>query len=331
MLYRMLMMSLLLLLTHCQSQDSAEQKQPEQISTAYGDEVTLQSLAFSTTLVTHELSFASKPVSQRTLSLARLAARYACDMAQQDSSKKSESPPSLSDDIVLDLTSRGSDPYLGLEIARAVAACYAAKMGEARASTTTRTLFLSLASNCSSRRGATGDEMARLMLALYDSQEMTLDAFVATSLTVRTQPLFMHHQLYGTELCPILSGSAVPAQVDKSGNEIVEDAAAERVYLGILRGRAPGRIRLTLKDRSVQGIVTIGSKRLEVTGRVGRFNNLILTGKLGLEMIELKGKLKDRARKVRGRYTGKIRRRNQPRAARVIGFWEANLEESESL
>ena len=87
---------------------------------------------------------------------------------------------------------------------------------------------------------------------------------------------------------------------------------------------------MTFRDRTVQGTVTIGSKRLEVSGRVGRFNNLVLTGELGLETIELKGKVKDRARKVRGRYNGKIRRRNQPRTARVIGFWEANLEESDS-
>jgi hypothetical protein len=331
MLYRMLTLSLLLLLTHCQSQDSAEPKQEEQFSTVYGEEVTLQSLDFSTTLVTHGLSFASKPVSERTVALARLASRYACDMAQVESDKKETSPPSLTDDIVLDLTNRGSDPYLSLEIARSVAACYAAKIGEVRASTLTRTLFLSIAAHCASRRGATGDEMSRLMSALYDSQEMTLDAFVRTSLAVKTQPLFLHHQLYGTELCPILSGSAAHAQADApSENAPLGSAAIERVYLGILRGRAPGRIRLTFRDRTVQGTVTIGSKRLEVSGRVGRFNNLVLTGELGLETIELKGKVKDRARKVRGRYNGKIRRRNQPRTARVIGFWEANLEESDS-
>ena len=77
-------------------------------------------------------------------------------------------------------------------------------------------------------------------------------------------------------------------------------------------------------------MLTIGAKRISVRGKIGRFNTLTITGRLGMESIELKGKLKERARKIRGRYNGKLRRRNQPRSSRVIGFWEANLEEGAS-
>ena len=311
----------------CQGTESSDEAAPGN-RIVLGDEKSLASFDYETALVTHGLSFAEKSVASKTLEAARLAGNHACKLAQHDENTSNTEPvPPLGDDVKREIQRRGTDPYLGLEIARIVAACYSSKLYSEVGTALGKAMFLSLASNCASRRGTSSESMSKLMLALYDSQEVNLSSYLSTLSQAKARPSFSRHLFHGTQVCPEVVGQppeSTEPEVLAPKETNPEDEG--RVYVGLLRGRAPGRIRLIVKDREIEGVVTIGSKKLVVDGKVGRFNTLNMTGRLGMESIELRGKLKARARKMRGRYNGKIRRRNQPRASRVIGFWEANLD-----
>ena len=326
---RLLVLASCVLILGCKGEETGEPSEPEN-TVVLGDEASLKAFDYATALVTHGVPFANEAMKPKTQALAKSVGEHACRIAQRsDEAETKQELPVLSDTLVRELERRANDPYLGLEIARVVAGCYARKVGKKNKTPLAKAMFLSIASNCASRRGASSDHMSKLMLALYDSQEVSLSRFSTTVARAKSRPIFSRHLLHGSDVCPQLDGQRLESQqVVPSAVENSEETEDARVYIGILRGRAPGRVRLVLKERDISGTVTIGPKKFAVSGKIGRFNTLNMIGRLGMETIELRGKLKDRARKIRGRYNGKIRRRNQPRASRVIGFWEAKLDDS---
>ena len=327
--FRLSVLAFCVLNLGCKGEETGQSSEPE-TKVALADEASLNAFDYATALVTHGVPFANQAMKAKTLELAKNVGEHACRMAQRsDETDNKQAPPALSETLAREVERRGNDPYLGLEIARVVAGCYASKVGKKNNTPLAKAMFLSIASNCASRRGASSDQMSKLMLALYDSQEVSLSSFSVTVAKAKSRPVFLRHLLHGSDACPQLDGQRLESQeaVPRAA-ENTEETEAGRVYIGILRGRAPGRVRLVVKEREISGAVTIGPKKFTVSGKIGRFNTLNMIGRLGMETIELRGKLKDRARKIRGRYNGKIRRRNQPRASRVIGFWEAKLDDS---
>jgi hypothetical protein len=296
-----------------------------------GFERVLQDLDPATTLVTHGIASVDETSSSALLHTARKAAEAACAWAQTEVGKRPLNPKGADDEgFVLERNRFGTEQAYGLELARHVAACYAREMGAKQADTGTRLLFLSVASECASRRGATAAQMSQLMLALFDSQGLSMAAYVNEHMRVGSQPLFRDYLQAAIHMCPVYEIS--PADVSflpdwEKAEGTESNAVGERVYLGILRGRVPGRIKLKVKRREVEAEVTIFKRKIRVVGKLGRFNTLVLNGKLRNDTIELRGKFKARGRKIRGRYNGKIRFPNQPRPSRATGFWEANLEE----
>ena len=298
-----------------------------------GDAAMLSSFDYSTALVTHGVAFAVDGIEPKTLAAAQRAGRFACEKAQKgDETFGKQANEAMDSEMIRALQQQGADPHVGLEIARVVAGCYAALQGNKTANAHAKALFLSIASHCFSQQEASSDALNRLMLALFDSQEMPLATYVDTLFAAKSEAVFSKHFMLGNRMCAHLteahSDTPETSQLELENLEV--DTEPQRVYVGILRGQAPGRVRLVVRDRVIGGEVTIGSKKLTVQGKIGRFNTLHVTGGLGTESIELRGKLKDRARKIRGRYDGKIRRRNQPRRSRLIGFWEATLDEESS-
>ena len=283
----------------------------------------------ATALVTHGIASVDEKTSAALLDTARKAAAIACTWAQTEAEKRAQNPVGADEaSFAQDRNRFGRERAYGLELARHVAACYALERGAKQADTAARLLFLSVASECASRRGATAAQMSQLMLALFDSQGLSMAAYMKERM--RVQRTFRDYIQGASHMCPLVepSGTGTFTLPDWEKAAITESGDRRgRIYLGILRGRAPGRIKLTVKQREVEAEVTIFKRKIKVVGKLGRFNTLILNGKLRKDTIELRGKFKAGGRKIGGRYNGKIRFPNQPRASRAMGFWEAHLEE----
>lgn len=281
-------------------------------------------------LLDHALIEVDTEVSKVTTQLARSSAQVACAWVEELDDKKRKGLGALSPAEWRKVREQhGDDLFYGLELARHVAGCYALARDVGQPGPVTRVLFLSIAADCAERRGTPANHLSRVLLALFDGQGMTITAYAKARSDARSDHAFSDYLVAATRLCP-----AQVSEEEEEASELGEGQVTrkdvegrERVFLGILRGRAPGRLRLSVEDREIHGELTIFGRKIPLEGtRVGS-KDLVLRGKLKRDTLELKGKFQSRGRKIRGRYTGRIRFSNQPRSSRVMGFWEASVDE----